>query len=897
MAEQPPPEKKRRLSADLVPGYGGYRFGSPTEEVVIDSGTGAGQNSSKKKGNNTEKTNAWGVKVFRDWARERNERMTDPNDSVPEDLLDRHFSNDTNSDVTPLNQWVSRFIVEVRNRDGKPYPPNTIKSLLAAMMRHMRSKNPTTPDFMARRDPRFRDIQTSLEATIRTLEEQGIGVVAPRSLGPNYLSFEVEKTLWARRIFGLETPVQLQRAVIYYVAKFLGIKSGPDHRALKPSQFRRYREPDRYHVNVNSNMITINADPSAGERCFVNILDRYFSRLPDYAGEKDVFYLRPKAPTVNGVWYDSLAIGKEKLRTAIRDMCTEAGVKAHNSSGKDDSGFTANTAKQIIKDCLDSVASITSLQRKGLAPVSGMQQPQHTLVPILPLPVSATITSQPIVFPIQRSVSIPQAQMLPVTQVVCSGQPSASGNVRRPPPVQSSMAQKPTQKSQQGIVQKPPHGFPVSLKIASSSQQPIVQIHPQSSSAVSTQAFTPQSPAPVAAASSQVLTRSQTLCSSSVPSTMTSRLVGIHTSHAPSQAYAATPPQSASSAEIRPNTSTRPPEASTNSYPTQLSPQSLIRQLSLLSSMASEQASRLRANSQQHIASTVANTVQPQAVEPAVTSQSTNIPASTQVSANPSTVIPQKTQIPSNPPAPPKAAEPSLMSSSQLNADSIRQIVQESIIEVLRSANIPVPNAQAFQNSSSAVSQNAELQNKSATSQNGNTVSQGNSAVPSNVSQVNSSVSQATSAIPSNVSQVSSAVPNNVSQVNSAVPSNVSQVNSAVSQVNSAVSQATSAIPSNVSQVNSSVSQNTNSVSQNAQEAGSPVSHDDQGPGGTSSSLLHDQPQPSQTQNPSDSLNPPPLPPLSISQSSSQNPMAQALQNANGRGAQIILCPIIVLKQ
>ena len=55
-------------------------------------------------------------------------------EKVPDDFLEKRHS----EDVDPLNHWVSRFVVELRNRDGKPYTPTSIHSLLAALLRYMR---------------------------------------------------------------------------------------------------------------------------------------------------------------------------------------------------------------------------------------------------------------------------------------------------------------------------------------------------------------------------------------------------------------------------------------------------------------------------------------------------------------------------------------------------------------------------------------------------------------------------------------------------------------------------------------------------------------------------------------------------------------------------------------
>ena len=70
------------------------------------------------------------------------------------------------------------------------------------------------------------------------------------------------------------------------------------------------KEPDHYvymehgsknrsgglaQLNVANKQVAGYATPSNEPRCIVFLLDLYLSKLPKYAFDKDVFYLRPKA--------------------------------------------------------------------------------------------------------------------------------------------------------------------------------------------------------------------------------------------------------------------------------------------------------------------------------------------------------------------------------------------------------------------------------------------------------------------------------------------------------------------------------------------------------------------------------------------------------------------------
>jgi len=73
--------------------------------------------------------------------------------------------------------------------------------------------------------------------------------------------------------------------------------------------------PRHTRLNVENKVVPPYANPSAGQRCLVFLPDEYLSKLPQVAFEKQIFCLRPKqgCPTPGNLWYDAMAVGKEKL--------------------------------------------------------------------------------------------------------------------------------------------------------------------------------------------------------------------------------------------------------------------------------------------------------------------------------------------------------------------------------------------------------------------------------------------------------------------------------------------------------------------------------------------------------------------------------------------------------
>ncbi len=67
---------------------------------------------------------------------------------VPDDLL-------ATSDAQVLVKHLSRFAIETRKTNGDNYPPSTIHSLLAGLLRHMKENNPNCMNFLDKKDHRF----------------------------------------------------------------------------------------------------------------------------------------------------------------------------------------------------------------------------------------------------------------------------------------------------------------------------------------------------------------------------------------------------------------------------------------------------------------------------------------------------------------------------------------------------------------------------------------------------------------------------------------------------------------------------------------------------------------------------------------------------------------------
>ena len=79
-------------------------------------------------------------------------RNSDPTakEKCPTDLVSSPYP------ANIVDYWLAAFVLEARRKDGQHYPPNTIKNILSALYRTMKSHlGPNVPSFMDTRSREF----------------------------------------------------------------------------------------------------------------------------------------------------------------------------------------------------------------------------------------------------------------------------------------------------------------------------------------------------------------------------------------------------------------------------------------------------------------------------------------------------------------------------------------------------------------------------------------------------------------------------------------------------------------------------------------------------------------------------------------------------------------------
>ena len=324
-----PASKRRRLSLSLK---GQHRFCTASNDAIEEL-------SKPSVPKNTATVTRWAVKNITEWFHDYNQRNKES--PCPEEFLSATCS------PPILNQWLRVFTTETRAKNGENYPPKTLYALLTGFLRHMRGQNPSYPNFLARKDPMFSEFTALLDNLFKSLRASGVGA---NSKHTEPITTSDEDLLWETETLNIDTPLGLLRYVFFYNGKCFCLRGCQEHRDLQLSQLERSKNPDKYVYSENSSKnrkgglselrlehksVTIVANPSAGCRCHVFLLDLYISKLPKAAIEKDIFYCQPlpsKPRDSTHPWFAAVPVGRNQLAKMVPDMCSDAGVPGHKTN-------------------------------------------------------------------------------------------------------------------------------------------------------------------------------------------------------------------------------------------------------------------------------------------------------------------------------------------------------------------------------------------------------------------------------------------------------------------------------------------------------------------------------------------------------------------------------------
>ena len=314
--------------------------------------------SKGKKCVNTDRNTNWAIGVFKEWMKQRNESC--PDDLCPEEFLEANHSDDV---VQLKNGFVDSSLKPESKTEGPTLLPlckiccpeywGTCEVYTATLLTFCRRKTGDLDSFGAQwrlfiLTSVYKELQLKWSTHLSLRKRRKIDCGRRRS--------------WVQTLRNSSfRPFLLCRKGILFCG-------GVEQWGLKISQFQRRYGPDLYvyvengsknnsgaNLKVKNKVVPVYVNPDNPSRCVVALLDKYLSKLPPTAYEKDIFYMRPKPLTLvdaDSTWYEGIPIGKETLRTMRARMCERAGVERKSNHSVRATGamemFAANVPEKLI---------------------------------------------------------------------------------------------------------------------------------------------------------------------------------------------------------------------------------------------------------------------------------------------------------------------------------------------------------------------------------------------------------------------------------------------------------------------------------------------------------------------------------------------------------------------
>ena len=292
----------------------------------------------------TRQQNVWATNVYQEWATNRNK--------LPETILDIRAPVPLRDelgtcDLSNMDYWFSRFIIEARRKDGTPYPPNTLVGISTGIQRYLREDcGRLEVHLLKEEDPSFFNFRAQLDQRMKELTKQGIGIHRNRA---DPITTEDEEQLWDSGTLNMDTAQGLSYAVFFYNCKLFGFRGGDEHRNLEVNQYEVITDQDgnqklvfygRSAKNLQGGLkqrkieakaIEQHGDPS-NPRCVVKLFEKYLSSVP----KEGPFYRRTGGD--GSPDFLESVIGKNPLGSYMKQMFTKAGICMKNRNIRNHSG-------------------------------------------------------------------------------------------------------------------------------------------------------------------------------------------------------------------------------------------------------------------------------------------------------------------------------------------------------------------------------------------------------------------------------------------------------------------------------------------------------------------------------------------------------------------------------
>jgi len=129
------------------------------------------------------------------------------------------------------------FYAELRKADGTDYEPGSLRTMLAALDRHLHENG---AKFSIIKDRHFEGSRKILNGKAIELRQQGKGKGKNKA---DAITASEEEQLWTRKVFGGDTPKSINLTVYFTISQHFGTRGCQEHHQLQVQDLKFIRDP------------------------------------------------------------------------------------------------------------------------------------------------------------------------------------------------------------------------------------------------------------------------------------------------------------------------------------------------------------------------------------------------------------------------------------------------------------------------------------------------------------------------------------------------------------------------------------------------------------------------------------------------------------------------------